>query len=689
MLNQRGQMSIFVVLIFNVLFVLFSMSINVGLVVHDKINLQNAVDLGAYYAAAKQAEMLNAIAHQNYQIRQAYKLLAWRYNVLGGVGTQAGKTYKQASRSTHEQPTVSCVLNGNLWRSTPGLFTSEDDVCSKHRRYKIIPPLKFGESLKRAVNLAPFNLIQHILLKRSMEQLKHAQETCLQYSAMNWMFNRVILTSYRWQQAQRRALIQDLATNMQRPMQQSSGFVDLEGGSVYQGVENTILRNLTHANKASGPQIEIYNSLQEGVRGVQQWLQPIVAQFYTQYLRVDSQCGSKDSRSTSSLPDNRGLIQKLKLQDLHQFNAIDERNSSVASRWGMSLGVEKNPWVMVYVGVKATTKPRQLFWPLGPAVSMTARAFAKPFGGRVGPWYGSKWPQGASHSSARNARLETLFPAPWGGPPQPIYYTPRAPRYPGDTKGFKWQENMLGSFETPRLENFKASHLEYFSLADFENWHKKDVEMDALVWGPVSSRTPTSASYPRLGGLARVYELRAVAPDLFDVAYYSIEPNSWPTYQSKIKKNRALIGVRDTVPVLHDVGYRDPQLWSPAPNSLWSNKNFGVQDQIKIVQSYQANPVQKQNEYLISKWEHVLSNWLHPKVKDGRFDIGAHDFFASCRVPDSQRPQGVQTVPGACVVGGRSGYSVKLISRQQLRGRRFALGGDESEGPILNPPDDF
>ena len=56
-------MAILVALIFQVLFVFFAMIVNVGLVVHDKIALQNAVDLGAYYGAMKQAEVLNQIGH--------------------------------------------------------------------------------------------------------------------------------------------------------------------------------------------------------------------------------------------------------------------------------------------------------------------------------------------------------------------------------------------------------------------------------------------------------------------------------------------------------------------------------------------------------------------------------------------------------------------------------------------------
>ena len=70
-------------------FHIFAMVINVGLIVHDKINLQNSVDLAAYYGASKQAEWLNVIAHNNYQIRQAWKLLTFRYRVLGSLGLLA------------------------------------------------------------------------------------------------------------------------------------------------------------------------------------------------------------------------------------------------------------------------------------------------------------------------------------------------------------------------------------------------------------------------------------------------------------------------------------------------------------------------------------------------------------------------------------------------------------------------
>src|SRR5437868_12831093 len=95
--RQKGQASVLVAIIFQILFIFFAMVINVGLFVHDKINLQNSVDIAAYYGAMKQAEVLNAMAHVNYQIRQAYKLMAWRIWVLGNAARNPAYKHGQLS----------------------------------------------------------------------------------------------------------------------------------------------------------------------------------------------------------------------------------------------------------------------------------------------------------------------------------------------------------------------------------------------------------------------------------------------------------------------------------------------------------------------------------------------------------------------------------------------------------------
>ncbi len=75
-----------------------------------------------------------------------------------------------------------------------------------------------------------------------------------------------------------------------------------------------------------------------------------------------------------------------------------EDNFLQDSDYQYTIGVEKNPWYVAYVGARATTKPREIFFPLGSGVTMSARAFAKPFGGRIGPWYAVNWDSAAKHS---------------------------------------------------------------------------------------------------------------------------------------------------------------------------------------------------------------------------------------------------------------------------------------------------
>ena len=141
--NSKGQIAIFIALIFQVLFVFFAMAINIALVVHDKINLQNAVDLAAYYGAQKQAEMLNVIAHQNYQIRQSWKLLTWRYRVLGTMGLQTpphpvsvdGPLTEIPIFSQRTPPSV-CVTYQPTWQEVQG-----DNLCKVHEVR--IPPTSY------------------------------------------------------------------------------------------------------------------------------------------------------------------------------------------------------------------------------------------------------------------------------------------------------------------------------------------------------------------------------------------------------------------------------------------------------------------------------------------------------------------------------------------------------------------
>jgi hypothetical protein len=71
--KQRGQVSIFMALFISTMILLFAFTTNVGMLVHAKINLQNAADAAAYAGAAVQARQLTAAAYLNYEMRRAIK----------------------------------------------------------------------------------------------------------------------------------------------------------------------------------------------------------------------------------------------------------------------------------------------------------------------------------------------------------------------------------------------------------------------------------------------------------------------------------------------------------------------------------------------------------------------------------------------------------------------------------------
>ena len=79
MKNNSGQAAIVVCFSFITLFLLLALTINLGIYINDKINLQNAADAGAYAGASEQARLLQEIGYANYELRQLYKQFIYRY----------------------------------------------------------------------------------------------------------------------------------------------------------------------------------------------------------------------------------------------------------------------------------------------------------------------------------------------------------------------------------------------------------------------------------------------------------------------------------------------------------------------------------------------------------------------------------------------------------------------------------
>ena len=210
-------------------------------------------DLAAYYGAQKQAEMLNVIAHTNYQIRQSWKLLAWRYRVLGAMGVESptyhpavnrGPLTETARFTLNESPSV-CV-SYLPWKQ----IKNEDNICKDDTLS--IPPLP------DVAVIAPGLSINGLLAGFISSIRADVDALCDRYGAYNYWFAAAILLAFRQDQANRKQVINALAENLARD---SNSLRDLDGNSVFAGVEETFQKNLTRGNSEGKARIELYNSL--------------------------------------------------------------------------------------------------------------------------------------------------------------------------------------------------------------------------------------------------------------------------------------------------------------------------------------------------------------------------------------------------------------------------------------------
>ena len=131
---------------------------------------------------------------------------------------------------------------------------------------------------------------------------------------------------------------------------------------------------------------------------------------------------------------------------------------------------------MVYSGVHVRASPRQPFTPFvgeDNVLTMSARAFAKPFGGKIGPWMYESWPRNSNVSDEGSRRIDETLPdiRDESGDfslPDPLLVgtaSPNYARYPGDTSGLKSFASL--SIYRDSLLSTKLSHLDFIEMDDF------------------------------------------------------------------------------------------------------------------------------------------------------------------------------------------------------------------------------
>ena len=288
---------------------------------------------------------------------------------------------------------------------------------------------------------------------------------------------------------------------------------------------------------------------------------------------------------------------------------------------------------------------------------MTARSFAKPFGGRIGPWFQARWDKGAPNSTGQ--RTDPLIaPRPAAGgllnSPDDITRFPNYSRFPGDTLGLS---SKLSLNALTGLAGFRATFNHYRNIkADYTEGGEND---------PLAS---DNGAFSEI----RNYEIAALTPDLFDATYYSVETNFSKNYYARLLANKTALKIPSSTVIRTDLG-----------SNGMSRREFSVQEQ--MASTRQRSLQRSEAFYFIRDKAHLLTSWL---PGPGPFNYSVEEAlakFGRCGLPDD----GLKfSNPGSCVAaGGRTGYSVKIISRNALMSNEHNIGGQGSApDAILNPP---
>ena len=729
--KSRGQITLFIVLIFQALFVFFAMVINIGLAVHDKINLQNSVDLGAIYAAQRQAEVLNALAHINYQMRQSYKLFAWRYLVAANLGSHTykrGRTLSPSSlvdynilnepNAVTETNRASCskLRNGcdvtacrdnltlvqnkdkcpyaacfwhDYWFLSNTISSNSDFFCQNVTNSPD-PVVHTITTEKFEVSRYLHSPLQELISDRQGKLRNISKESCKNLGKTNWEITASIFYAFQLDIIKRKALIEQL---YQKTLQEDK---DIEGESITGGTLKTIVNNLTYVNyKNYNPQINTDYKPQILPNGktaqafietypkgnfdnIFFWNKVSPILFYV----ADAENPSACERVIKQINNYSTQIRDSFLDNSPLKIAVEPRE--------LDMDFFKKDDKKFYVTIDVTIPySRQIFFPDKNPVNFRAKAIAKPFGAVFGPnkednLLPRDFPQNSS-DMMKNAPNHSLFPGDKIG----LY-----------ARSVQWGWNRLFTLNINTLP-FPPEELPSDNLCppvnnnhDCKNNLKKG-QTGTNYFSLHQLQDPMVLPYEENSSLApeksfnnhlRILEEIAIAPDLFDAAYYTILPNYMTTLFPKIIK---------TVPASLDLNFggrlpgdlgHNPKLVQDSPDIFKSSQpqchtqnqrdgmsslfrlnyiekqincanNFPVPDDIKPAFSY----------YKVQSLDHLLTSWTPNEDDIGKCSGSQYKNDAEVSIGNlfnnnNNSPAFQKLIPHHCLKGGRSGFSVKLVN---------------------------
>ena len=389
--RQGGQILVLMALLSTTLIILFGMVVGIGHLVQAKINLQNAVDLAAMSGASWQARYLNQLSLVNYRMRQNYKWVLYdlyvtqsRFNssFKDEVGPASSFSFDRLSSSGTSFGICQQVREfcGGTIGDNPGCVSATTDLCQN-----------IGASMRTIPAIVPSPIITDnpvlIAINASIAALGlQEQALCNDAANQNEAYFKYIMRNFDDRQRFQMAQIADVINEF--------GAVFGTGNSVKgnstvgdQVIYQTFFDNLISANKSSDLTLEWLNDNKN--RNPPMGTIPNA----NAILQTASPGGTFAEYFDRQRVNLKILYVKFNVElsgaCRPSIEDIDSREVLSAGAF-IGLSRSRNPSnnevkIPLNVVLRATVKPRLLFWPETFTPTLVAVGAAKPFGSRIGP----------------------------------------------------------------------------------------------------------------------------------------------------------------------------------------------------------------------------------------------------------------------------------------------------------------
>jgi hypothetical protein len=377
-------------------------TINVGMMVSAKINLQNAADAAAYAGASVQAQHLNQIGYLNYELRRNYKELLFKYYSVGNFGSfrfvnNIRTQPNPPPDGLHSFDYTNGPANANT--DAPPIICIYDNPDNNYCKDSVVVGIKDYNADGTSIIDQAASHVTQIIIDAKVDD-------CMKMSRVNE------ITAYKWLYGDEHENIKSLNIDendaskllYSRTGEGSMGAIPK---SVILSSKIRFLEDIINIGPTTmgvgGSQVSDFND--PGKREIIGHERSIKA--YLSAKKNLSAYMQENLQMFEILPQARGKghdkeneveARNIKLSpqtiSAHILAASfraklnDGTCEMLPSRFPITIniGYQKDPAYMTYYGVKLTTTVSPLMNPFGSPIRMTAYSAAKPFGSRIGPY---------------------------------------------------------------------------------------------------------------------------------------------------------------------------------------------------------------------------------------------------------------------------------------------------------------